>query len=897
MNLASNWFKRSISAATLLLLMSMGSTAQTMVTINGAVTLGSWQTEVGWQIVNQGNGTTYHCRLQTGSPALSTLTTFSFQAPPGNYEVRAFDSYGDTWNNNFLTLTNSLTGAILVNRATLSVSGAQVNACPGPTAVNNANYVIATFRIDDPCAAPSVTSQLRGGSSCVGGSYTFSVGTNMTNGTYDWRKDGVILATTSSPVYTVSNITAQSAGIYDVVLRAACNPAQAVTIAPGAELRVVPAPSITQQPASIRAICEGAADTLRIRAVGDGRTFQWRRNGVNIIGATDSNYIIPNGIPSIEGSYDCVVTGTCAPPAVSTPCNVTVVTRPRTTLEPMSQAICPGTTATLSYSAVGNQIIYQWYRNGVEINGATNPTLSLANFTAANDGRYVCIARSTVPNPNNCVVTVQSREVTLTAYKAPVPVSSPQSSDACVGGTITLQSEFTGSDMQYQWFRNGMPVANANGNTLVIERATAAQSGWYRCRATSTCGLNATTDSAIVSVIGRPGITLQPVSQTLTTGQTLTLSMEATDARQIQWLKNGQPIAGATSATYTIPAVTKADAGSYVGTVRNTCGVVQSNIALIRVNDPEVPTPRMTVAKASVDAGEIPVGYDKTVDNQAMIVSAGTAPLQITSVAIDNPAFIVTTNPPAPATLAPGTSMSVTIRAVTTTTGALSGTLTISSNDANSPSVTVPIAALAVLRYEHPTTVAFGDVRTDASQELCATVTNTSAVAITIDAATITGTGATSYALASATTLPLSLAAGASAEVCIRFTPATTGELGATLNVVSSTGGNSSLTLSGNGVPPVSVTDASSLGISMAPNPTAEGIAIRFGTSMETMTIRIVAMDGSMVANVTHPAVNAGDVVRWNGRGFSGALVPSGVYTVVMTSGNTIVTSPLSVIR
>lgn len=48
-----------------------------------------------------------------------------------------------------------------------------------------------------------------------------------------------------------------------------------------------------------------------------------------------------------------------------------------------------------------------------------------------------------------------------------------------------------------------------------------------------------------------------------------------------QWLKDGQPIPGATGATYTIPRVSEADAGVYSVRVSNTAGSTISDEAPI----------------------------------------------------------------------------------------------------------------------------------------------------------------------------------------------------------------------------------------------------------------------------------------------------------------------------
>src|SRR5260221_3309009 len=84
-----------------------------------------------------------------------------------------------------------------------------------------------------------------------------------------------------------------------------------------------------------------------------------------------------------------------------------------------------------------------------------------------------------------------------------------------------------------------------------------------------------------------PAITMQPASETVTTGQTASFGVTATGAAPLsyQWQKNGTAIAGATSSSYTTPATTSADNGAqFTVVVSNTAGNATSNAATLTVN-------------------------------------------------------------------------------------------------------------------------------------------------------------------------------------------------------------------------------------------------------------------------------------------------------------------------
>jgi hypothetical protein len=122
-----------------------------------------------------------------------------------------------------------------------------------------------------------------------------------------------------------------------------------------------------------------------------------------------------------------------------------------------------------------------------------------------------------------------------------------------------------------------------------------------------------------------PSITSQPVSQTITSGQTATFSVAATGTPPLtyQWTANGAAISGATTASYTTPATTISNSGSLFGvTVSNSAGSLTSNNVTLTVNaPPPAPVPPTITTQ--------PVGQTVAVGQTATfsVVSTGTAPL------------------------------------------------------------------------------------------------------------------------------------------------------------------------------------------------------------------------------------------------------------------------------
>ncbi len=882
----------------LLIAVAMVSTIGASAQINLLVTttVVSYPDEVGFQLVNTATNVAYSCLAPGGTPL--TWNNVTISVPAGNYELRAWDSYGDGWNGCTYSLAYVAGGANIFNRLTMTTNFAYPgtrNTCTGVgTPIDAKSVVLGRVTIVAPCFAPIITASPVSQSACTGTTVTFSVTSNMTAGTYEWRKDGVTLVTNRSNTYVVSPVTSTSAGIYDVILRDDCNPTTATASSAGGRLTVSIAPTIVQQPSATRVICAGQPDTLRVRAVATGRTFQWRKDGVNIAGATDSNYIIPNGIAAVIGNYDCVISGQCLPSVTSSTCAVDVAFLPVVTSSPSDQTVCPGSTVTLSTSAtvVGGTLSYNWIKDGISIAGSNSPTLTLTNVQAADVGRYQCLVSRNGANPSNCNVTVGSREVVVSVFSAPRITGQPTSAEACVGSTVTMSVGADGYDLNYQWFKNGVAIPNSNTNALELSRVTASSAGNYTVRVTGTCGFSVTSAPATLAVVARPVITASPQNASLLIGETLNLSVAGTDITSIKWLKNNTTIPGATSLSYSIANVKTSDAGVYNAIVTNSCGSVVTGSAVVKVTDPSTLLPELTLSQNTIDAGDVPAEYSRTVTLTNFITNTGRAPLTVTDVAIENAngsgTFTISTGGSTPFTLAPGEMHSVGIVFSAPSVGASTATLMVRSNTPAGP-VGTPMTGNGVIHYTLPATLGFGKVIINNSLQSCADVVNTSSQSITLDQAQLSGANASLFTVV--TTMPVTIAAGASTQVCFKFSPLALGDATATAKIISSNGGNSSFGLTGNGDDPTSVIEvAGTSELNAYPNPSTGSVT--FAGSLLHAGTELVIMNsiGSVVASFT---VNADQPnIRWND-----GTAQSGCYTALVRSNGTLRSLPITIIR
>ncbi|HKQ50391.1 MAG TPA: MopE-related protein [Phycisphaerae bacterium] len=147
-------------------------------------------------------------------------------------------------------------------------------------------------------------------------------------------------------------------------------------------------PSITGQPQGTT-ICSGVTHQFCVTATGSGLSYEWQKDGINIPNATSSCYTANQA-----GSYRCVVSGSCTPPATSNSTMLTVNSPPTITGQPQGTTICSGVTHQFCVTATGSGLSYQWQKDGVAIQGATSSC-----YTANQAGSYRCVVSGSCTPP------------------------------------------------------------------------------------------------------------------------------------------------------------------------------------------------------------------------------------------------------------------------------------------------------------------------------------------------------------------------------------------------------------------------------------------------------------------------------------------------------------------
>lgn len=163
----------------------------------------------------------------------------------------------------------------------------------------------------------------------------------------------------------------------------------------------------------------------------------------------------------------------------------TVVSSPLISTEPLSVAAYTGRTATLSVTAQGTALTYQWYRNGVAIAGATSASYTMTNAQPAQAGTYTV----TITNTLGAALSASATLTVSDPPPAPTIQTQPADSVVSLGGSLSLSVAVTGTGpFTYQWRKDGTALTGATGSSYFKSSITQADIGGYSVAITNDGG-------------------------------------------------------------------------------------------------------------------------------------------------------------------------------------------------------------------------------------------------------------------------------------------------------------------------------------------------------------------------------------------------------------------------
>ncbi len=419
---------------------------------------------------------------------------------------------------------------------------------------------------------PTITAQPVNKTVFVGASLVLSVTATPPTGktlTYQWYKDGVAVSAATSASFTVANAASTSnAGNYYCIV-GLVNSCQSVTS------NTVNATVLTN-PASSTICLDGNVAFSVTKTGTNVVTYQWKKNGTNILGATSATLDLTNAQLADAGAYTVVATDASGATATSLAGTLTVTNNTKYTI-PDYTTCASNTSFTLTgtvVSGTAGATSTKWQRStdggntwvdvaasldGITYSNYTTGTLTLSAVTTGLNGyRYRIVT-------TNGVCSNYSNVDMLTVTGPPVIVTQPSNSTLCTSTGTSFSVVATGTNLTYQWQRRTSSVGawtnvttsldagiytNVNSATLVLTSAPSADTNYeYQVIVSSgSCGSVTSTVAVLNPTLATP--TISGGNVTVCAGTPVTLTASASGSPAFQWYLNGSAIGGATGASF-----------------------------------------------------------------------------------------------------------------------------------------------------------------------------------------------------------------------------------------------------------------------------------------------------------------------------------------------------------
>ena len=531
-------------------------------------------------IVNPGTNITTQPGNQT--VCIGSSASFSVAANGTNLTYQWMKGNTDLVNGPNISGVNTAT--LLINPVTVSDTASNYHVVIMGGCPPNDTSIKVSLRFDKT----NIITQPSNQSLCANGPVSFSVAATGVILNYQWMKGNVILAnvgnisgaTTATLNINPATIT-DTSSFYHVIITGGC---ALNDTSINVSLKFNTAPNITKQPVN-QTVCAGNPVSFSVAASGSALTYQWMNgninlaNGGNISGVNTATLTINHAnITDTSSFYHVVITGICSPNSTSNNVSLLINVAPDITSQPVNQTVCSGNPASFSVAANGTALTYQWMNgntnlaNGGNISGVNTATLTINPATIADTSSFYHVVIKGVCPPNST-----SNNVSLLINVAPKITKQPVNQTVCSGNPVSFSVAASGTALSYQWMNgntnlaNGGNISGVNTATITINPTTITDtSSFYHVVITGVCGPNSTSINVSLHINMTPGITTQPVNQTVCAGSTASFSVAASGtALSYQWMNgnvnlvNGGNISGVNTATLTINPTNITDTSSF----------------------------------------------------------------------------------------------------------------------------------------------------------------------------------------------------------------------------------------------------------------------------------------------------------------------------------------------
>ncbi len=203
------------------------------------------------------------------------------------------------------------------------------------------------------------------------------------------------------------------------------------------------APAITSQPQpSSLTLQVGSTVTMAVGANGNSVLYQWQKDGKPISGndsATTAILKLSNVQLADAGTYTAQISnagGTVTSnPVMLKVSTIAVPPPPAIARQPEDTTVTLGDSTTLTVSATGNGLFYQWFKNGVLIPNATSPQLAIQNAQTGDSALYYAV----VSNSSGSIASATASLLVVSAMTATSVLPYPAQANLCPDTPLLIQ--------------------------------------------------------------------------------------------------------------------------------------------------------------------------------------------------------------------------------------------------------------------------------------------------------------------------------------------------------------------------------------------------------------------------------------------------------------------------
>ena len=380
-------------------------------------------------------------------------------------------------------------------------------------------------------------------------------------------------------------------------------------------------------------ICNGGEVTLTAN-IGNyntqNLTYQWFDDATYthaIPGATQRELTVQNltttttyGVQVVQTTTGCNAKGNKEVTVKSDPVVQSVV------ITPSTDTVCTGSTITVTATMEtgtdygdGNAYTYTWYRNGVEVEGSHEATLTEVVTAEGLVTPYIYTVVASQPS-SGCASTTFVYD---TVFVRPMPTVTIEGDPIVCTGTKNVQLQarvndnFATANLHYQWRLFNANIGTDDAELLDTRNASDNEYVYNVIITDATLGCQAVSEPFSVRVDTAAVITFLPV-EPICVGGTATITASLNDYNvddyTFQWYDGTTPIAGATSLTYTTPVLDATTTYTFKA-IRTASGCEGSaDVDVTVVSDP--------VSKFTVNPKNICQGGQVTL-NSTVVIPAG----------------------------------------------------------------------------------------------------------------------------------------------------------------------------------------------------------------------------------------------------------------------------------